>query len=45
MAQPTSPDPAIPIDDGSPDTGWVLRLAITDPHAGLSWAVSAADSD
>jgi hypothetical protein len=32
-------------DDGSPDTGWVLRLAVTDPDAGLSWAVSATDSD
>jgi hypothetical protein len=32
-------------DDGSPDTGWVLRLAITDNEGGLSWALSAGDSD
>ncbi len=30
-------------DDGSPDTGWVLRLAIASESLGLSWAVSAAD--
>jgi hypothetical protein len=30
-------------DDGSPETGWVLRLAITSPDLGLSWAVSATD--
>jgi hypothetical protein len=30
-------------DDGSPDTGWVLRLAISQPDQGLSWAISAAD--
>jgi hypothetical protein len=30
-------------DDGSPESGWVLRLAITSPQLGLSWAVSATD--
>ncbi len=30
-------------DDGSPGTGWVLRLAIEDPESGLSWAISAVD--
>lgn len=30
-------------DDGSPDTGWVLRLAISSPDLGLSWAISATD--
>jgi hypothetical protein len=30
-------------DDGSPDTGWVLRLAVTSPDLGLAWAVSATD--
>jgi hypothetical protein len=30
-------------DDGSPETGWVLRLAITSPDLGLSWAISATD--
>jgi hypothetical protein len=30
-------------DDGSPGTGWELRLAIEDPDSGLSWAVSAVD--
>jgi len=30
-------------DDASPDTGWVLRLAISDASLGLSWAISAAD--
>lgn len=30
-------------DDGSPDTGWVLRLTLTSPDLGLSWAISAAD--
>jgi hypothetical protein len=30
-------------DDGSPEAGWVLRLAITSPELGLSWAVSATD--
>lgn len=31
-------------DDGSPGTGWQLRLAIEDPEAGLAWAISAIDS-
>lgn len=31
-------------DDGSPSTGWQLRLAIEDRENGLSWAVAAADS-
>jgi hypothetical protein len=30
-------------DDGSPETGWVLRLAIESPALGLSWAISATD--
>jgi hypothetical protein len=30
-------------DDGSPETGWVLRLAVTSPDLGLAWAVSATD--
>jgi hypothetical protein len=30
-------------DDGSPETGWVLRLAIESPTLGLSWAISATD--
>jgi hypothetical protein len=30
-------------DDGSPGSGWALRLAIEDPESGLSWAVSAID--
>jgi hypothetical protein len=30
-------------DDGSPETGWVLRLAIEGPALGLSWAISATD--
>jgi hypothetical protein len=30
-------------DDGSPGTGWVLRLAIEDADSGLSWAISAVD--
>lgn len=32
-------------DDGSPQVGWSLRLAITDSDAGISWAVAAADLD
>ncbi len=32
-------------DDGSPTTGWALRLAIADPAEGVAWAVSAIDSD
>lgn len=31
-------------DDGSPDTGWELRLAIEDRNTGLAWAISAADT-
>ncbi len=30
-------------DDGSPDTGWVLRLAISSPDLGISWAIAATD--
>jgi len=30
-------------DDGSPETGWVLRLAIASPNLGLAWAISATD--
>ena len=30
-------------DDGSPGTGWALRLAIEDHEGGLSWAISAVD--
>ncbi len=30
-------------DDGSPDTGWVLRLAIASESLGLAWAISATD--
>lgn len=30
--------------DGSPGTGWELRLAIEDPSTGLAWAVSAVDA-
>jgi hypothetical protein len=31
-------------DDGSPGTGWGLRLAIEDPGSGLAWAISAVDA-
>lgn len=31
-------------DDGSPGTGWQLRLAISDPLTGLAWAISAVDA-
>jgi hypothetical protein len=31
-------------DDGSPGTGWELRLAIEDTGSGLSWAIAAVDS-
>lgn len=31
-------------DDGSPGTGWELRLAVEEPEEGLAWAVSAGDS-
>ncbi|MFZ0627242.1 MAG: hypothetical protein WAN34_12165, partial [Acidimicrobiia bacterium] len=30
-------------DDGSPDTGWVLRLAISSPLEGIAWAIAAGD--
>jgi hypothetical protein len=30
-------------DDGSPDTGWVLRLAASSLDLGISWAISATD--
>ena len=32
-------------DDGSPESGWVLRLAVSDDTAGLAWAISAVDVD
>lgn len=31
-------------DDGSPGTGWQLRLAVADPDLGLAWALSAVDT-
>lgn len=31
-------------DDGSPGTGWVLRLAIEDAASRLAWAISAVDA-
>ena len=31
-------------DDGSPGTGWELRLAVEDRVSGLAWAISAADA-
>lgn len=31
-------------DDGSPGTGWELRIAIEDVANGLSWAIAAVDS-
>jgi hypothetical protein len=31
-------------DDGSPGTGWALRLAIDDADSGLAWAISAVDA-
>jgi hypothetical protein len=30
-------------DDGSPGTGWALRLSIEDPESGMAWAISAVD--
>ena len=30
-------------DDGSPETGWLLRLAISSADLGLSWAIAATD--
>lgn len=31
--------------DGSPDTGWFLRVAVESPAEGLSWALSAVDAE
>jgi hypothetical protein len=31
-------------DDGSPSTGWELRLAIEDTNSALAWAISAGDA-
>lgn len=31
-------------DAGEPDTGWSLRVAVTDEHDGLAWAVAATDA-
>ncbi|MBW3666912.1 MAG: hypothetical protein KY394_04880, partial [Actinobacteria bacterium] len=31
-------------DDGSPGTGWQLRVAVADEDLGLAWAISALDS-
>lgn len=31
-------------DDGSPGTGWALRIAIEDPETGLAWAMAAVDA-
>jgi hypothetical protein len=31
-------------DDGMPASGWVLRLAVTDPQAGWSAALDATDT-
>ena len=31
-------------DDGSPGTGWQLRLAVEDVDQGLAWAIAAVDS-
>lgn len=31
-------------DDGSPGTGWQLRLAVEDSRSGLAWAISAVDA-
>lgn len=31
-------------DDGSPVTGWALRIAIEDTRSGLAWALSAVDA-
>jgi hypothetical protein len=31
-------------DDGSPGTGWELRMAMEDPESGLAWAISAVDA-
>lgn len=31
-------------DDGTPGTGWELRIAIEDPNSDLAWAISAVDA-
>jgi hypothetical protein len=31
-------------DDGSPGTGWELRLAIEEVRSGLAWAIAAGDA-
>lgn len=31
--------------DGSPDTGWSLRLAVESPAEAISWALSAVDAE
>ncbi len=31
-------------NDGSPDSGWSLRLAIEDPIDGVAWAIAAIDA-
>lgn len=31
-------------DDGSPGTGWQLRIAVEDPTVRLAWAVAAVDA-
>lgn len=31
-------------DDGSPGTGWALRLAMEDPRNRIAWAISAVDT-
>ncbi len=31
-------------DDGSPGTGWELRMAIEDRDTGLAWAIAAVDA-
>lgn len=31
-------------DDGSPATGWELRVAVADPANDLAWAIAAGDS-
>jgi hypothetical protein len=30
-------------DTHEPATGWVLRLAVDDPAAGMAWAIDAHD--
>ena len=30
-------------DDGSPETGWLLRLVLSSGDLGLSWAIAATD--